>query len=101
MDLWETRAKAATSGSIDQRLLRPHGWLERSRWISCIRKGVGSSIRAFEFFQDILLEPRGFLNTTFALQCPQFRCFTSIQLHHVCLVIDYGWGQEYEQVKLH
>jgi hypothetical protein len=35
---------------LDQRLLRLHGWLERSGWIYCIRKGTGSSILAFEFF---------------------------------------------------
>ena len=34
---------------LDQRLLRLHGWLERSGWIYCIRKGAGSSILAFEF----------------------------------------------------
>jgi hypothetical protein len=50
MDLWEARVKAAMADAIDQRLLRPHGWLERSGWIYCIRKGAGSSIRAFEFF---------------------------------------------------
>ena len=58
---------------LDQRLLRSHGWLERSGWIYCIRKGAGCSILAFEFFQDILLELRGFLNPIFALQRPQFR----------------------------
>ena len=54
-------------------LLRSHGWLERSGWIYGIRKGAESSILAFEFFQDILLEFRGFLNPAFALQRPQFR----------------------------
>ena len=58
---------------LDQRLLRLHGWLERNGWIYCIRKRAGSSILAFEFFQDILLEPRGFFNPIFALKCPQFR----------------------------
>ena len=35
---------------LDQRLLRLHGWLERSGWIYSIRKGAGGSILAFEFF---------------------------------------------------
>ena len=50
--LSEARTMLADFFSIllDQRLLRLHGWLERSGWISCIRKGAGSSILAFEFF---------------------------------------------------
>ncbi len=59
--------------ALDQRLLRRHGWLERNGWIYCIGKRAGISILAFEFFQDILLEPRGFFNPIFALKCPQFR----------------------------
>ncbi len=35
---------------LGQRLLRSHGWLERSGWIYCIRKGAGCAILAFEFF---------------------------------------------------
>ncbi len=35
---------------FDQRWLMLHGWLERSGWIYCIRKGAGSSVLAFEFF---------------------------------------------------
>ena len=57
---------------IEQRLLRAHGWLERSGWIYDIWKGAGCSILAFEFFYDILLQLRGFLNSIFALQRSQF-----------------------------
>ena len=50
--LSEVRTPLADFFSIllDQRLLRLHGWLERSGWIYCIWKGAGSSILAFEFF---------------------------------------------------
>ena len=57
---------------IEQRLLRSREWLERSGWICDIWKGAGCSILAFEFFYDILLELRGFLNSIFALQRSQF-----------------------------
>jgi hypothetical protein len=43
-------SQGSTYGAIDQRLLRLHGWLERSGWIYGIWKGAGSSILAFEFF---------------------------------------------------
>ena len=50
MDLWKARAKPEIVDVIDQRLLRSHGWLGRNGWVYFIRKGAGSSIRAFEFF---------------------------------------------------
>ena len=31
---------------------------------------------------------------------PNSADFAGIQLHHVCVIPDQGWGQEYEQVEL-
>ena len=65
------QAKAAIADDVNQRLLRLNGWLRWSERISGMRKRAGGSIRAFEFFDDLLLELRRFLNPIFALQCPQ------------------------------
>jgi hypothetical protein len=87
VDLWEARAKPAIGDAFDRRLLRSRGRLKRCGWI-CIWERAESSIRAFEFFQDFLLEPRGFFNPSFALHGPQVRRLAGIQLHHVYLISD-------------
>ena len=97
MDLWDARrAKTAKAHVIDQRLLRSHGWLERSGWIYRIRKRAGSSIRAFEFFYDFLLELRGFLNMAIALKNAEFSCLPGIEFDHICFIPDDLRRQENE-----
>lgn len=60
----------------------------------------GSCAGTFEFFQDFLLKPGGFLDATVALKRADLFRFAGIQFDHVGFVADELRGQKYEEIEL-
>ena len=59
----------------------------------------GSCAGTFEFFQDFLLKPGGFLDATVALKRADLFRFAGIQFDHVDFVADELRGQKDEEIE--
>lgn len=60
----------------------------------------GSCVGTFEFFQDLLLKPGGFLDATFALKSAELFRFAGIQFDHFSFIADELRGQKDEEIEL-